>query len=285
MNKLFKLFAITLATAFIFTACGGSSSDSSGGGSTPVFNGGVLLPNGVNATVSGDSYSCYMQYDSNCMSYACDISCYNTWQTQLAGLDPDDPNYDAQAAALEATYESCSEACYAGCDMTSSFLITITLTNTTTSTVTVTLPAGLTFVPSDSGYQPMMIIKEVTITITSQQTKTTCLPVFCLNLSAHAPDEEAYYTGYNIVLPTGTGCLSEIMDILAGVDFAQLEYSDYQAIQDVIWDCTSGGVPDLDFLNNLPDKSITMSKTSSTSSSKYQKKCAECSLKKLKLIK
>ncbi|MFH0977193.1 MAG: hypothetical protein V1874_15545 [Spirochaetota bacterium] len=35
MNKLFKLFAITLATAFLFTACGGGSSSDSGPGATP----------------------------------------------------------------------------------------------------------------------------------------------------------------------------------------------------------------------------------------------------------
>ena len=293
MKNLLKSIALMIITLLvIFTACGGGGSDSGdggGGGEIPVFNGSGLLPDGVNATVTGDSYDCYMQFNSNCMNYMCVLGCYDTFNDGVQALDPLDPDYDNKYEALEIAYDNCQRACYAGCDMTSTFLITITLTNTTTDTVTITLPPGLTFIPTDNGYQPMMIIQEVTITIDSGETVSQCLAVFCLDVGASAPDEEAAYTGYNIVLMTGTGCLPDILEILAGVDFTQLDYFDYQDIQDVIWSCTSYGSIDteeLDFLNNLPLKSLSLSMTSSSVKAvKPQNKCTACTLKKLNLLK
>lgn len=268
------------------TGCGGGSGDSGGttGNEQTDLNSGGLLPDGVKATVDGDSYNCYMSYDSSCTNYTCAMNCYNDYLTALSALDPGDPNYDADAEALYAAYELCDNACFSGCDMTSSFVISITLTNTTTQTVTVTLPAGLTFLPSDSGYQPMMIIKEITITLTSEETVSMCLPVYCLALSLHAPDEEAVFTDYNIVNPSDTGCLPYIIGILTDVDFSKLTYSDYNAIQDIVWSCTEYGSIDTDedaFLNSLP---TLIKEISNTKSPKTGKKCPACKLKKLNFI-
>jgi len=70
---------------------------------------------------------------------------------------------------------------------------------------------GNSFIPTDAGYQPMMLIKEMTITIAAGDTVTECLPVFCLDLSLDAP---CFGVGYEHVQSVTSGCLADIVSCL-----------------------------------------------------------------------
>ncbi len=293
-NKKYILAVLLVATMLssaIVLRCksddgGRSNPGGNPGGVTVPFNGSGLLPSGVTANINGDSYDCMMNYDSSCINYSCDLDCMAAYMTAESLLDPESADYETQVAALEAEMESCQIACYNGCDMESVFLIKISVTNTTSETVTITLPAGLTFVPGSTSYQPMMTIKTITITVTASQTVTMCIPVFCLDVEAHAPDEDAGYTGYTTI-DSASACLQSIITALENVDYSTLGYPDYSKIQDIIWSCTSEGsisTEEQAFLDALPKTGAKKMKRSSVLAKK-KFRYYEVMQRKLKLLK
>jgi hypothetical protein len=271
-KELFLILCAVFTFSFFAVNCGGGGG--SGGGpanntQTPLT--GALFPEEVDAAVTGDISSCVTSDDSCTQLSACLSTCYADYSL----LDPNDPD---SIENLDDTFNKCTDTCYtqnSDCVLASTFMISLTLTNTSTETKTITLPPGVIFVPGDSEYQQMMIIEKIVIVIQSKETKSVCLPVYCIDLSLHSPDDAAVYTSYRFVDPAD-GCLSEIMTTLGNVDFTDLTHSNFSEIQDVIWTCREEGSIDQDeqsFLDSLPKiATASLSATGSTDIKKLKKR-------------
>lgn len=213
---LVGVFTIGLMTIVATGGGGGGGGEGGGGETIPSEDGENTYQNytltertDLDITVDGDSSACY----SGCDDYSAILNCING----CAG----DPN--------------CIASCFSACMGSGAFAISITIVSSATETVTLTIPAGTVFVPTDSGYQPMMLIEEITITIPAGDTVTECLPVFCLDVSLDAPDSSSGYQNFQSV--TG-GCLADILSYLEDVDMSGLDYSTISRIQNIIWSCT-----------------------------------------------
>jgi len=279
-KELFMILCAVFTFSFFAVNCGGGGGSGGGPGNntqTPLT--GALFPEEVEAVVTGDISGCVTSDDSCTQLSACLSTCYADYSEQYSLLDPNDPDYLTSIENLVDTLNTCTDNCYTqnpGCDLASTFMISLTLINTTTETKTITLPPGVIFIPGNSEYQQMMIIEEIVIVIQSEETKSVCLPVYCIDLSLHSPDDAAVYTSYRIVDPADSGCLSEILSTLENVDFSQLTHSNFSEIQDVIWTCREEGSIDQDeqsFLDSLPKiATASLSAAGSTDIKKLKKR-------------
>jgi hypothetical protein len=131
------------------------------------------------------------------------------------------------------------------------FNLCMKITNVTISDITITISAGTRFNPSSDDLQPMLVIYDITITVTPG-THTCCIPVYCLARSKNAPSS-AQDTYDSVEEIPETGCLRDIVAITSTKDIANLNNEQLSDIQDIIWDCMDDETVDLDYLNGLPD--------------------------------
>lgn len=259
MKRLLFLILVLAMVAMLGTCSGGGGGGGDGdddGGGTPTPITGAHFPADVEAFATGDYSECM---DMSCiLANQCLSSCFSDFSQQFALLNPDDPDFLTSFETLSLKYESCMRQCdidNPGCDIESPFTLSLVMTNRSTGIRTITLPAGIIFVPGNSEYQQMMLIEEVEIVIGSGETKTVCLPVYCIDSNLDAPDEAAEYTTYSIVDPVDGGCLPGILDSVRGVNFQGLSTEELNGIQDVIWTCRDYGdieAADQAFLDGLP---------------------------------
>lgn len=150
-------------------------------------------------------------------------------------------------------------SCMMGClndagfvDPSGSFSVAIRLANSGSSTETVTINAGTVLSPDTSGYQPMMLIQDIDLTIAAGDTEEFLLPVYCLAPSLSAPDGSVNYTVTTI---TEDACLLNILNILSTKDIDSFTFTESSVVQDSIWNCIEGtydDTVDTPALNALP---------------------------------
>jgi hypothetical protein len=128
------------------------------------------------------------------------------------------------------------------------FSIVLHIRNTSGNSITYSLPAGIQFIPNNSGTQTMMLLQVHTITIEAGTTETICLPVYCLDADLDAPDAEDSYSLGGIVTRS---CLREIIDLTAG---KTIDMTEVFNVQMIIWNCIENGsisAEERNYLENL----------------------------------
>lgn len=217
---------------------GGKDKTGSTGGIDTFEESSLVLPEGVNITsVDGDMTSVISGMDQDEMiAFSTCIQACNSSST----MDPD---------------------CFMNCMNTSdifpdggTFNLCMTVTNITSVNVTITISAGTRFNPADSDFQPMLVIYDITITITPG-TSRYCIPVYCLARTKSAPSSSDDKYDEADMIPE-SGCLKDIVDITSTKDIESLSHTDLSSIQDIIWNCVDEGdfsSDDETFLNGLPD--------------------------------
>lgn len=221
-----------MASILVILACSDSDDDNTSieGGFNETCRS-VTLPDGLTITkVDGDTTSTLSWTQEILTDY---INC-------ISACDPDD--LDCMMGCLNESGLMPSGG---------SFSLAITLTNTSLSEINYTVEPGIWFDPASSDNQPMLMLTEISITISPGGTETVALPVFCMALDKDAPsDGEDIYSVCDLA---STGCIKEIIDILKDKEVASMSFEDIQQIQSVVWSCTDDTLQqgDLDTLSEL----------------------------------
>lgn len=246
---------LLLVISIVFAGCDGGSSGSlpdpgAGGGS-----GGGEPETYVSETVNANGPSVSLPENVSVSGLDGDNS------VQMASMTPTEINDYSQCILNCSTIHAedqeamlnCVMDCMEASGMTApggAFQVEITLTNSSGAAQDVTLNAGTVLTPSSSGYQPMLLIDDIVLTVSPGETTFT-LPVYCMAPDKDAPDSGSFYT---ITGLTTDSCLQGILAILATKDIDSFDFADVGTVQDSIWNCVEDmyTAADTAALNALP---------------------------------
>lgn len=247
VKKVFPFSLLLLVLCFLLTACGGgggSSSSGGGGGGSPTVSAdspgkipglgdtsGSLqgtqfaLPAGVtlvrDVSVSGASNQSSLTFQSLEQKVKASKDFIKT-------INIVNGNFDAQIGSGWAP-------------------VVFTLKNSTTAAIKVTFPARLILRPRNNQYQNLVLLKEASVTIPSQQAYFIVLVMYCGNMNRFGLDG----TGYEWGVISNSATLTDFTDRLVHKqinveDFAgsyDINYSNrWQKLQDILWNLTDNGV-------------------------------------------
>lgn len=128
------------------------------------------------------------------------------------------------------------------------FMVKVTVSNPTRDAVSYTIPRGAAFCPDQKSVQNLMVIQDFVVSV-APGSSTFCVPVFCLDAHLDAPGSGHTF---QVCSRPDSGCLDEIMDLVAG---KRLDTAAWLVIQQAVWECREeGSISDdtRDLLRALP---------------------------------